>query len=156
MCLYTKQKEFKTDKDIRVYKAVRIDTRTNEWLGLYGYDKRRFPFDELVENGRKKDVRTLDKKISPDAEVEYFVEGGFFHSCAALALARGYKDDVDFINDAFYGRGGNKDLKGLMLHKDYVKTGVFECTIPKGTVCYVDDRGRFASRKIVVYGKRLY
>ena len=49
MCLVTTHKEFKTEKDITVYKAVIVYKKTGEWSGIY-QTRKKFLFNELLTN----------------------------------------------------------------------------------------------------------
>lgn len=131
MCLVTTHKEFKTEKDITVYKAVIVYKKTGEWSGIY-QTRKKFLFNELLTNKGKKEV--WGSAIS-----SFSVYGGFFHSCKKLSIAMIHKEWIDDVL---------KDVK-----EKEVK--IFKCTIPKGTYCYMDDYGNLASRKIIVHSNKM-
>ena len=130
MCLTTTHKEFKTEKDITVYKAVIVYKKTGKWSGIY-QTRKKFLFNELLTNKGKKEVWG-------GAMVPFSVYGGFFHSCKKLSDAMLHKAWIDDVL---------KDVK-----EKEVK--IFKCTIPKDTICYKDDSGNWASRKIMDYYTR--
>lgn len=132
MCLATTHKEFKTEKDITTFKAVIIDNKTGKWKGVYRNNNKRFMFDAMLENKEKKDVSRITTITTGDSC--FTVNGGFFHSSEKLDIANYHR----MCSDMF-----------ALANKTASK--VFECTIPKGTICYKDDSGNWASRKIIVH-----
>ena len=132
MCLATTHKEFKTEKDITTFKAVIIDNKTGKWKGVYRNNNKRFLFDAMLENKEKKDVSRITTITTGDSC--FTVSGGFFHSSEKLNIANYHR----MCSDMF-----------ALDNKTTSK--VFECTIPKGTICYKDDSGNWASRKIIVH-----
>ena len=132
MCLTTTHKEFKTEKDITTFKAVIIDKKTGKWKGVYRNNNKRFLFDAMLENKERKDVSCVTAITTGD---NFFtINGGFFHSSEKLDIANYHRTCSDMF--ALANKTASK---------------VFECTIPKGTICYKDDSGNWASRKIIVH-----
>lgn len=132
MCLVTTHKEFKTEKDITTFKAVIIDNKTGKWKGVYRINNKKFLFDAMLENKEKKDVSCITTITTGDSC--FTVNGGFFHSSEKLDIA-------NYHRMCFYKYGCSNETLAR----------VFECTIPKGTICYKDDSGNWASRKIIVH-----
>ena len=132
MCLVTTHKEFKTEKDITTFKAVIIDKKSGKWKGVYRKNNKSFLFDTMLENKEKKDVSCITS-ITTGTNC-FTINGGFFHSCEKLVVANFRRICSDMFS---------------LTNKTSAK--VFECTIPKGTICYKDVYGNWASRKIIVH-----
>lgn len=127
MCLYSDGVARIADKDIRVWKKIGVSESLDSWKGLFEYNDKVFPFDEVCEEERRDrdGIRTLSGDLA--------VSEGFFHSfnretdAERIAMRR---------RDAFL----------------CPKTAVVECTIPKGARYYVNVwRDEFASDRIIVH-----
>ena len=136
MCLVTIYKEFKTEKDITTFKAVIIDNKTGKWKGVYGNNNKRFLFDAMLENKEKKDVSCITAINTGNSC--FAINGGFFHSSEKLDIANYHREWSDMFVLA------NTDMF-VLANKTASK--VFECTIPKGTICYKDDSGNWDNNR---------
>lgn len=123
MCLYHDGIERVAEKDIRTWKNIRISPDGKVWRGLYEYNEKVFPFDEVCEE------RGISDTVSRKAG------SGFFHSCA---------DEESLVYLPVMSMPGG-------LYK-FVEVAVAECTVPAGSVYYTDpSRSYVASNRIVVH-----
>lgn len=131
MCLSTVKEKFKTETDIHTWKAVLLNEKTGEWRGIFQMNDKVFPLNEVVTNKERKNVVVNGWNCT-------LVHGGFFHSSVNMKIPYLIKTDPGLQ----YGK------------REYENSGfrteVVECVIPKGTECYTDGYGNYASRKIKV------
>lgn len=133
MCLITEKMKFKAEEDIRTWKAVLISDDSSVWRGILVKNDKTFPFNEVLTNRERKGVVTSRWCTQ--------VGKGFFHSSKDKNVPHMLKSDLKKL----YGRMGaeSKIPEGFRME-------IVECVIPKGTECYMDYNGNYASRKIKV------
>lgn len=126
--------KFKAKEDIRTWKAVLISDDNSVWRGILVKNDKTFPFNEVLTNRERKGVLTNKLKCTE-------VGKGFFHSSTDKKVPHMLKSDLTKL----YGRmgQGSKIPEGFRME-------IVGCVIPKGTECYMDFNGNYASRKIKV------
>lgn len=131
MCLVCKRSDrFVADKDMKVYKYVLVEDG-GHWTGIFRYNSLAFSFDETVRPGSCEETEDTDEFLpyADDSTVgDLVVIGeGWFHSFIS-------------ISECLSRYGGAMGSQTVLC----------VCTIPKGTVCYKDDK-EIASKNIIVY-----
>lgn len=130
----TEKMKFKAKEDIRTWKAVLISDDRSVWRGIFVKNDKTFPFNEVLTNKERKGVFTNEWKCTQ-------VGKGFFHSSTDKNVPCMLKSDLKKL----YGRMGQESKI-----PDGFRMEIVECVIPKGTECYRDFNGNYASRKIKV------
>lgn len=124
MCLHHDGIERVAGKDIRTWKNIRISPDGKVWRGLYEYNDKVFPFDEVCEENGMSDT------------VSQTAGSGFFHSC------------VDEESLTYFPM---MDMSGGRFPYTFVEVAVAECTVPAGSRYFTDANGcEIASDTIVV------
>ena len=144
MCLLTKQSRRKiATEDIHLYKAVLMhNSHPNNWRGVYHFNQE-YPFDEVIELKGYNEKNMIDFH----SQINILRIGkGFLHSTSNKATAKNIARSSNPIE---------LPINTSFMHIELMKFNavVCECTIPKGSVYYVDsyDKCNYASNKLIVH-----
>ena len=147
MCLLTKPNSRKiATEDIHLYKAVLIHkSHPDKWRGVFYFEKE-YPFDEVIKL-RGDDEKNMIRKNPIYSEPDILCIGkNFLHSTNEKTIA----ENIARTNNSIELPVNVSFMQTKLMVFNCV---VCKCTIPKGSVYYVDDYDEYnyASDKLIVH-----